>query len=95
MVRKWNAVTKYASSGRGICQWFSTCGSQYQKDKETVVSVIIGYRLQHLLAEALKGGLLAIKLTLKKSPHSKTIFNNRIFLHESIDYQLRCALMTC
>jgi len=40
MVRKWSAVTKYASIGRGVCQWFSTCGSRYQKDKETVVSAM-------------------------------------------------------
>jgi len=40
MVSKWSAVMKYASIGRGVCQWFSTWGSRYQKDKETVVSAI-------------------------------------------------------
>jgi len=39
MVWKWSAVTTHVSSGRGVCQWFSACGSRYQKDKETVVSV--------------------------------------------------------
>jgi len=35
-----STVTKYASSGRGVCQWFSKCGSRYPKDKESVASAI-------------------------------------------------------
>jgi hypothetical protein len=66
-----------------------------EKYRNSGVVYTIGYRVERLLADALKDGLLAITLTLKKSPHSKTIFSNRILLHKSIDYQIRCALMAC